>query len=176
MSGISKEYASALFELAREGGNEEVIGEGVRYVAAVISAEPSILDFLTAPNIPKRERIGVIENALKGHIPEYVLSFTQLLCENGYIREIGKCAAEYEELLNAARGLSTARVVSAVELTEDEKRQLNERLSAKSGRKIRLECSVDASLLGGLVVTLDGKVIDGSLKHRLNEVREVINR
>ena len=176
MSGISKEYAAALFGLACETGSEEPIGEGLNFAAAVINSDPQILDFLTAPNIPKAERVGIIENALRDRVPEYVLSFTQLLCEHGYIREIGNCAADYEELFNTARGLSTARVVSAVELTEDEKRQLQQRLSTKTGRDIRLECSVDESLLGGLVVTLDGKVIDGSLKHRLNEVREVMNR
>lgn len=176
MSGISKEYAAALFDLACESGSEAGIGEGLAFAAAVLNSDPQILDFLAAPNIPKAERVGVIESALKAHVPEYVMSFAQLLCEHGHIREIAGCASDYEELLNAARGLSTARVVSAVELTEDEKRQLRERLSAKTGREIRLECSVDETLLGGLVVTLDGKVIDGSLKHRLNEVREVINR
>ena len=176
MSGISKEYAAALFDLARETGSEEPIGEGLKYVAAVVNNEPQVLNFLAAPNIPKKERIGVLESALKGQIPEYALSFAQLLCEHGHIREIGKCAEDYEELLNAARGLSTARVVSAVALTEDEERQLRQKLAEKTGREIRLECSVDESLLGGLVVTLDGKVMDGSLKHRLNEVREVMNR
>jgi F-type H+-transporting ATPase subunit delta len=176
MSGISKEYAAALFDLARENGSEEPIGEGVKYVAAVVRSVPQVLDFLSAPNIPMKERIGVIENALKDNVPEYVLSFTQLLCEHGHIREIEKCAEDYEELMNAARGLSTARVVSATALTEDQKRQLQQRLSEKTGRKVVLDCSVDESLLGGLVVTLDGKVMDGSLKHRLNEVREVMNR
>jgi len=176
MSAISKEYAAALFDLARETGSEEPIGEGLAFVAAIVRGEPQILDFLSAPNIPKAERLAVIASALKEQVPEYVLSFAQLLCEHGHIREIGNCAADYEELLNAARGLSTARVVSAIELTEDEKRQLQQRLAARSGHDVQLECSVDEKLLGGLVVTLDGKVIDGSLKHRLKEVREVINR
>lgn len=176
MTEISKEYAVALFDLAQESKSEEAIGEGLKLVAELMRANPEVLDFLAAPNIPKRERVGVIGNALAGQVPEYVLSFVQLLCEQGNIRAVEKCALEYDELWNAAQGLSTARVVSAVALTDEEKRQLKQKLSAKTGRNIRLECSVDESLLGGLVVTLDGKVMDGSLKHRLNEVREVMNR
>lgn len=176
MTEISREYAMALFDLACETGSEDQVGEGLKLVAGLLHGNPEVVDFLAAPNIPKRERIGVLETAFKGHVPEYVLSFAQILCEQGNIRALDKCAAEYEELLNAARGLSTARVVSAVALTEDEKRQLRQKLSAKTGREVRLECSVDETLLGGLVVTLDGKVMDGSLKHRLNEVREVMNR
>ena len=176
MTEISREYAVALFDLARETKSEDAVGEGLKLVAGLMRDNPEVLDFLAAPNIPKRERTGVLEAAFSGQVPEYVLSFAQILCEQGNIRALEKCAIEYEELLNAARGLSTARVVSAVALTEDEKRQLKQKLSAKTGREVRLECAVDETLLGGLVVTLDGKVMDGSLKHRLNEVREVMNR
>ena len=176
MTEISREYAMALFDLARETESEDAVGEGLKLVAGLMRENPEVLDFLAAPNIPKKERTGVLETALSGQIPEYVLSFAQILCEQGSIRSLEKCAVEYEELWNAARGLSTARVVSAVALTDEEKRQLQQKLSAKTGRQVRLECSVDESLLGGLVVTLDGKVMDGSLKHRLNEVREVMNR
>lgn len=176
MTQISREYAAALFDLAQETKNEVAIGEGLKLVAELMRENPEALEFLAAPNIPKRERVGVLGNVLAGQVPEYVLSLVQLLCEQGNIRAIEGCALEYEELWNAAQGLSTARVVSAVALTEEEKRQLEQKLSAKTGKKVRLECFVDESLLGGLVVTLDGKVMDGSLKHRLNEVREVMNR
>ena len=176
MTEICKEYAQALFSLAQESQSEDAIGEGLNLVAGMARENPEILDFLAAPNIPKKERTGALEKALSGNVPEYVLSFAQLLCEHGHIRSLEGCAREYQELWNAARGLSTAQVVSAVALTEEEKRQLQQRLSAKTGREVRLVCSVDESLLGGLVVTLDGKVMDGSLKHRLNEVREVMNR
>ena len=67
-------------------------------------------------------------------------------------------------------------MTSAVALTEGEKTTLIEKLSRKFGRTIHLECAVDPSLLGGLVVNVDGKVIDGSLKHRLQEIKEVMNR
>ena len=61
-------------------------------------------------------------------------------------------------------------------LTTKKSMQLIEKLSRKFGRTIHLECAVDPSLLGGLVVNVDGKVIDGSLKHRLQEIKEVMNR
>lgn len=176
MTQIGREYALALFELAQETKNEAAIGEGLKLVAGLMRENPEALDFLAAPNIPKRERMGVLGSVLAGQVPEYVLSLVQLLCEQGNIRAIEGCWQEYDALWNAAQGLATARVVSAVALTEEEKRRLEQKLSAKTGKKVRLECSVDETLLGGLVVTMDGKVMDGSLKHRLNEVREVMNR
>ena len=65
---------------------------------------------------------------------------------------------------------------SAVALTEREKTELKEKLEKRLGRTIRLECAIDPSLLGGLLVQVDGRVIDGSLKHRLHEIKEVMNR
>ena len=67
-------------------------------------------------------------------------------------------------------------MTSAVELTEGEKAKLIEKLSQKLGRTIHLECAVDPSLLGGLVVNVDGKVIDGSLRSKLQEIKEVMTK
>lgn len=176
MIEIRNEYAKALFDLAQETQSQDAIGEGLKLLSGLVREDPEILDFLAAPNIPIKERTGALETALSGKVPEYVLSFAQLLCEHGQIRSLEACAREYDALLDASMGVVTAQVVSAVALTEAEKEALQNRLSARTGKRVRLDCSVDASLLGGLVVTLDGKVLDGSLKHRLNEVREVMNR
>ena len=75
-----------------------------------------------------------------------------------------------------AVAMSTAQVTSAVPLTESEKQQLAEKLSARFGRTVTLECAVDESLLGGMVVRVDGKVLDGSLRGRLHAVKEVMKQ
>ena len=72
--------------------------------------------------------------------------------------------------------ISVARVVSSVPLTLEEKKRLKARLEKMSGRKVSLECSVDKSLLGGLVVEMDGKVINGSLRQRLDEMKDVMSK
>ena len=104
------------------------------------------------------------------------MSFVGVLVQNGHIRELNDCVEAYVQLHDEHARLSTAYVTSAVELTKAEKAELTEKLSRKFDRNIHLECAVDPSLLGGLVVQIDGKVIDGSLKHRLHEIKEVMNR
>ena len=165
MTEMSKEYASALFSLAREVHAEDEILDELKVVAKLMEDNPEILEFLAAPNISKRERCGALKKALDGQVHEYVLSFLQLLCDRERIRLLGECVEEF-----------AAKVESAVALTEEETRRLKRALEKRTGRTIRLECRVDESLLGGLVVTLGGEVLDGSLKHRLKEIREVMNR
>ena len=176
MTEISKEYAQALFELAKEQNSEKEFALALNTVAKELENAPEYAELLSSPNIPIDERKALIEQAFSEHIPEYVLSFTQLLCENGHIRDFGNCLREYEELYRALESISTARVVSAVALTNQQKEVLIRKLEKISGNKITAVYEVDATLLGGLTVYLDDKVIDGSLRRKLKEVKEVIDK
>ena len=175
MTETSKEYASALFDLAVDSRMEDETQKALHQVRDTLAGIPDALATLASPAIPKKERLALLEKAWDGAIPEHVMGFLQVLCAHGHIRELGDCVAAFDDLLDTARKLSTASVVSAVELTDDEKAKLQKSLEKRLGRTIRLECAVDASLLGGMIVTVDGKVMDGSLKHKLHEIKEVMN-
>ena len=129
---------------------------------------------MSSPGISKNERLDSVKAAFEGRIPEYVLSFVQLLCERSRVRAFDDCLNEYEQLYNASKQISEAYVTSAVELTDDEKKKLKLKLEKMSGKSLILKCTVDKSVLGGVIVKMDGKIMDGSLKHRLEEVKEVI--
>ena len=175
MTETSKEYASALFELAIDSHAEDETRTALHQVRDMLKGTSGALETLASPAIPKKERIAVLEQAWGDSLPEHVMGFLQVLCGHGRIRELSDCVEAFDNLLDTARKLSTANVVSAVELTEDEKNKLQSQLEKRLGRTIRLECSVDESLRGGLIVEVEGKVMDGSLKHRLHEIKEVMN-
>lgn len=174
MTETAKEYAAALFELAKETNEEKTFANALTVIQSVFSTNPEYMDLLSSPNIPVRERRSLLEKAFAGHIPEYVLSFTELLCDKGHIREFGKCVQEYEKLVKAFASVSSARIVSAVPLTGPEKTALIKKLEKISGHMVTAQYEIDESLLGGVVVHMDDTVIDGSLKHQLKEVKEVI--
>ncbi len=176
MTETSKSYADALFSLAMETDTVAEPIAALKEVRDGLTATEGALDLLASPSIPKDERCAVLEKAFGYIQPEHVLSFVGVLTQHGHIRELDDCLTAYRELHDAASRLSTAYVTSAVELTDGEKAELTEKLSRKFNRTVRLECAVDPSLLGGLVVRVDSKVIDGSLKHRLQQIKEVMNR
>lgn len=176
MIKTSNEYADALFSLAMDLHAEEETLSALHLIQESFRSEPEALAMLASPSIPKSERLKALEEAFGAHLPQHVMGYMHVLCNNGHIREFEDSVKAFEELYNSARKLSTAFVTSAVELSDTEKTDLQAKLEKRLGRTIRLECSVDASLLGGLVVQVDGKVIDGSLKHRLQEIKEVMNR
>ena len=176
MSDLNKEYAEALFALAAEIGQEKAYLEALRTVGDALTAEPEYWELLSAPSIPRDERNTLLEQAFGDAIPEQVLSFVQLLCAHGIIRSLPNCIEEYHHLYQAAVAMSTAYVTSAVALTEDQQTRLAAKLAAKFGRDIDLVCTVDEHLLGGITVRLDGVVLDGSLRRRLQVVKDVIEQ
>ena len=176
MTETSKEYALALFELAKEQGNEREFALALNTVAKELENAPESAELLSSPNIPTEERNALIEQAFAAHVPEYVLSFIQLLCRQGHIREFGSCVREYETLYKELESISTARVISAAALTDRQKEALMKKLTKISGNKITAVYEIDETLLGGLTVYLDDKIIDGSLRRKLKEVKEVIDK
>ena len=176
MTDLSREYAEALFALAAENDQTKEYLEALDTAATLLADNPDYVELLRCPTIQKEERDGLLEQTFGQILPEQVLAFIQLLCAHGRIRSLNDCVAEYRLLYQTAVAMSTAQVTSAVPLTEQEKQQLADKLAARFGRTVTLECTVDESLLGGMVVRVDGKVLDGSLRSRLHAVKEVMKQ
>jgi len=175
MNDIIREYGAALFMLACEEDKKEEYGKELETLKNVFCESPEYIDFLASPGIPLGERLSAVETAFASVVSEHVLSYVQLLCEKGRIDGFFDAADEYKALLDASKHISIAKITSAVEMTDSEKAKLYDRLKQMSGGEVTMEYSVDPSLLGGLIVEIDGKIMDGSLRNRLREVKDVIN-
>lgn len=174
MTETSKEYAVALFELAVEDGIEKTISDGLKTVSRILRETPEYLDFLASPNIPVGERTEAVDKAFSGSVHEYVVSFLKVLTEKNSIRYIHKTISDFEDLYHAKDGISTAKVISAVPLKKNEKESLKKKLEAYCGHMVVMECIVNRAILGGMIVHVDGKVLDGSLRRRLQDIKKTI--
>ena len=175
MNDIGKEYAAALFMLAVEENSTEEYASALDMMKGAFSDAPEYMDFLASHGISLGERLSALESAFSGNVPEDVLSCVELMCEKGRIENFFEMADEFGALLDASKHVSVAKVTSAVELTDTEKASLCEKLKTVSGGDVEMEYYVDNSLIGGLIVELNGKIMDGSLRNRLREVKDVIN-
>jgi len=144
-------------------------------IKSVFGENPEYTVVLASRSIPLSERIQALDEAFSGRVPEDVVSFLKLLCEKGRIAGFFDSAGEYKKLLDESKRVSSAKVTSAIELTDEEKTALRQKLEAKSGCKVSIEYFIDKSLLGGMIVETEGKVLDGSLSTRLRKIKEVIN-
>ena len=174
MNKISKEYAAALFALAREKGREALFGSSLETVQKLFEENPDYQELLNTPAIPAGEKARLAEKAFGKTVPKEILSAIQILSGKGYIMEFGRITAECTALLDQMNRVSAAEVRSAVSLSPAEKDRLRKKLEKLTGHSVVMTYTEDPSLLGGVVVEVDGKVIDGSVRTKLRQVKEVI--
>ena len=99
-----------------------------------------------------------------------------ILCEKGRATLFGDCAEDFNKLYEESKNVSLARVFSPVPLSEEQKERLKLKLENTSGHSVKMECFIDETLLGGVLIDMDGTQIDGTLKRRLQEIKEVMNK
>lgn len=174
MKEISREYAMALFDLAQEQKCEKEYSEYLKEILSLFDDNTEYYDLLASYNIPYQERITLIDKALGGKYPEFIVSFMKLLCEKGRITLFSDCVNEYFELLKAKEKISDARIISVVELSEEEKTKIVNKLEKISGKKIVPHYEINSDILGGVLIYMDDTVIDGTLKNKLKNVKEVL--
>ncbi|MBE6862439.1 MAG: ATP synthase F1 subunit delta [Ruminococcus sp.] len=176
MNEMGREYAEALFAIACEENSKNEYAQALNTVSEAFAEAPEYMDLLICPSVPVTERISALEEAFSGQIPEHVLHFLMLLCEKGRMRLLGSCIKEYGKLLDASDNTAETKVTSAVELTDDEKKRIVQKLEKLLGKSVVAEYITDPSIMGGVVIETEGRVIDGSLRRHLHEVKEVIGR
>ena len=176
MTDIAKEYGTALFMLACEENEKKSYADVLEEIKEAFLENPQYVALLSSPSIPLKERLSIIEEAFSDTTPVQVLSYLKLMCEKGRMPYFMESAEQFKALFDASEHVLCVKITSAVELTEAEKEKLINRLESMEKSKVCAEYFLDTTLLGGLIVEVDGKIMDGSLRHRLNEVKEVISK
>ncbi len=165
----AKRYAEAALLLAREEGRLQEWSAGLTAMAA-LAGDPQAQAALESTRVPPADKARLVEEALKGVEP-LVLNLARLLLRRGRIALAPQIAEAFQELLDEARGVSHAVVTTAVPLSDDETRSVAQKLAELTGRQVVVETQVDESILGGLVVRMGDRLIDGSTRSRLQALK-----
>ena len=175
MTTTSKEYAEALFELAAGAGKLEETSEGLVTVESALTQTPEYKALLASPAIGREARLKALDDLFGGKVPEVLMGVLRMMVARGHVNALNAMARDYAQLAREYRGESVALVTSAVPLREAEAVALRSLLEKKLNRKVTLRCETDPSLIGGIRVEADGKVIDGSIRNKLDEIKDVMN-
>ncbi len=174
MTGAANVYGQALYELAREEALSQQIGQELSVLAQSFEAEPKFVELLSNPSVPKQERCQILDSTLGDHVHPYVLNFLKILTEKGYLRQFPGCCQTYRQRFNEDNGILPVDVCTAAPLSDELRRKLSDKLSNLTGKTIELHCRVDPECLGGVRLDFDGKQVDGTIRHRLEEIRSLL--
>ena len=176
MTQTAKNYGNALYELARDEGLSEDIYAQFSQVTEIFSQTPDYIRLLSTPTVSKQERCAVLDEAFGGRLQPYLLNFLKILCQKGYIRQHGDCFAQYRSRYNEDHGILSAVAVTAAPLTPVLREKLVQKLCTVTGKQVHLELRVDPSVLGGVRLEMDGRQLDGTVKQRLNTLRQSLSQ
>jgi F-type H+-transporting ATPase subunit delta len=169
-------YASALLEVARAEGVVARVGDELYRIARVLETSAELRLGLSDPRLPLERKQGIVEDLLGGRVLPLTLNLVNFLVSAGHSGDLPAIADQLAAQAAAERDRAIAEVRTAFELDEETVRRLAESLSRATGKQVEVKTVVDPSLLGGLVARVGDTVIDGSLQHRFEGLRQALQR
>ena len=173
---IANRYAEALFQLSEEENITKEIYNELHDVVELIKNNKELDNVLKSPLVAKNEKTQLIETLFNTKINNNLKNFLKILVEKGRISSLKSIELTFKELLNDKHNIIEGTVISAIALTEKQVKELEEKLSKKYNKNVTLENEVDQSILGGVLVRLGNTQIDGSVKTRLNNIKDQLTQ
>jgi F-type H+-transporting ATPase subunit delta len=168
-TAAARRYAKAVFELAEQ---ERQVDEWSRRLAAIreLFSDPEVEAVLTNPTIATEQRMALVSEAPHVLDPE-ATNLAKLLIESNRVRDSGAIEDEYQRLADDAAGRVRATVTTAVELIAKDRDRVEQELSKRLGKEIRMKLVVDPRILGGLKLQYGDRLVDASVSTRLQQLR-----
>jgi F-type H+-transporting ATPase subunit delta len=171
-SGVAERYATALFELGRDSGALDSIDADLRRFAGLVEESADLKRLVRSPVFSAEEQLRAISAVLdKAEIDGLVANFIKVAARNRRLFAVSDMITAFGRLLARRRGEVSAEVTSAEPLSEAHLGDLKAALKASLGKDVALETRVDSSLIGGLIVRVGSRMIDGSIKTKLNALK-----
>ena len=172
---LASKYAAAIFEIAKDENNLDGYDKDLGTVRANVFALPDAVKFFQNPLIPQQAKKDLLKRAFDGEISATVMNFLMLLVDKKRIGVFNEIYDIFTSLKNKEQGILIADVTSAFPLTKKQQDALTRKLAGLTGRKIKVRTHKDTSILGGLIVKIGDKRIDGSAAGRLRALKSAIS-
>ena len=170
MTNVAVVYAQALYDLAKDELCSEPVLKELSALNESFAQESDFVRLLSAPNLTKEERCGILDDSFRGKVNPYVLNFLKILTEKGYMRYFADCCKEYRAAFNRDHGILEVCAVTAIALSADQTERLTQKLAKVTGKTIDLHNRIDPACLGGIRLDYDGKRVDDTVSHRLESI------
>lgn len=170
-ASLAGRYATALFELARDGKAIDTVEASLARLRQALDESDDFRRLTTSPLISRADATRAVEaTAASLKLDATTAKFLGVLAENRRLNQLGAVIRAFRQLAAAHRGETNAEVTSAYPLSTDQVAALKQQLRQRIGRDVAVDCAVDPSLLGGLVVRIGSQMIDSSIRTRLNSL------
>jgi len=173
MSEAARVYAEALFDVAKEKGKLDAVRDELGQFADAVDGNRDLQVFFFSPYFSSAEKAAGLKRAVSGADAE-LLNFLELLIEKQRIPEVFRIRRQFDELWKKGNRRIEVTVTSAVELEPAVVERVGEEIERQTGQKVELASRVDGEILGGIVLQVGNKVLDASIRARLEKLRKSV--
>jgi F-type H+-transporting ATPase subunit delta len=172
MEEVARVYSEALFDVAKEHGSLDEVHDQLGEVADAVATDRDLQIFFFSPYFSSAEKREGIEKAISGGDPDLV-NFLELLAEKHRMPALFRIRKRFDELWGAENQRLQVTVTSAIELDRSVIESVGAEIERKTGKTVELTSRVDDSIIGGLVLQVGNRVLDASIRNRLDKLRRV---
>ena len=173
---IANRYAEALFQIGEEENKTDNLYNELKEVYSLMATNKDLNNVMKSPLVSKAEKIQLIDTLFAGKIDNDLKNFFKILIEKGRIASVKAIETTYKEMLNEKNNILEGYVVSAVPMDSAKIKELESELSKKYNKNVTLENKVDKNVLGGVLVRLGNTEIDGTIKTRLDGLKNQLSQ
>lgn len=171
---LALKYAQAIYEVALEKSMLSNVEEELLAVQKTISEHEDLATLFYHPRVPSEAKKETISKLFKEDLADFVHNFLLLLVDKRREAALPVIVSEYRKLANEARNMAEAEIITAMPLTDEEHAALTRKLSSVTGKNMVLKTEVDKSILGGVIVKIGDKLIDGSVVRQLSMMKNTL--
>ena len=172
--GSARRYADALFDIALERGTGDLWAAELQHVAALIGVATA-MRVLSSPAVQLQDKVQVIE-PLAGPLSPETRALVNMLLQRRRVNLLPALAEAFASRLRESRNVELAEVTTAVDLVEEDRQQVTRWLQGYLGKQVETRYRVDPEILGGLVAMVGDRLIDASVRGRLDALRNALSR
>jgi F-type H+-transporting ATPase subunit delta len=174
-ASLAGRYASSLFGLARDEKQIDAVGRSLDSLSQALADSREFGQLIASPLVDRQEAAGAFAAiASKLNLDPVTTNFLGVLARNGRKGQLGDVIRLFRRLAAESRGETTAEVISAHALSDDQLSALKTQLKARAGRDVTIDARTDPDILGGLIVKMGSQMIDSSLKTKLNRLAQAM--
>jgi len=174
LSIIADRYALAFMNLAQQQDLYDKFDSDLDLVKQTVNANKDLKDFFEHPLIQANDKKEVVETIFKEHVSVYTMNLIKLLIDKNRIFILAILADHYKALLNKKRNISTAQIITAIEIDEETKNRVKEKLQSVFNKTIEIETHIDKKIIAGMIVKIGDKIIDGSIKTKFENMKKQV--
>lgn len=169
-------YTASLYDCAVEENSSKEVYESLMAVLKAVEKNPEYVRIMNSVVLTHAEKESLVEEAFSGQIHEFALNFIKILAKKRIFDILIPCIKEYEKKYLKDNNIQNATIITAIELDDEKKNAIVEKISKSSGKRVNATFKVDECILGGIIIETDNSGIDASVKTKLAEIGRHISK